>query len=96
MEGVVKALFDIRFEKYITPSIAGIIMYVSYVVVAVMWALMAIQGGFYGFFMAVIGLPLTIVFLRIWFEGLVALVKTAEASSKIARLMEEKNSNSQS
>jgi len=96
MEKGWKTLFDVKFETYITPAIAGVVMIISYVLVTIMWLAMVFQSGLPGFLMALIGIPVSFVFIRIWFESLVALIKTAEASGKIAKLMENQGSQNQS
>ena len=96
MENVIRSIFDAKFERYITPAIAGILMYATYAIVTVMWLIMMFQGGFSNTIMALIGIPVSLVFIRIWFEGLVALVKTAEASTKLVKLIEEQSKGNQS
>ncbi len=96
MESTIKSLFDIKFETYITPAIAGIFMIVTYAMVTVMWVTMIFQSGIQGLIMAIVGIPVSFVFIRMWFEGLVSLVKTAEASTKLVKLKEEELGKTQS
>ncbi len=95
MDKTFRQLFDMKFETYITPAIAGIFMIISYAIVAVAWLGVVVGSGIEGLIAAVIGLPLSMVFIRMWFEGLVSLIKTAEASTKLVKLKEEELKKSQ-
>ena len=91
----VKSLFDLRFEKFITPKIAGIGLVIVYVVVALLWLDFLFSGP--GNFVLrlitfLIGLPLSFIVVRIWFEAFVALTKIAENSAKMVNILEERGS----
>lgn len=84
-------LFDLSFEKFITPSIVKIVYIVVIVMAVLMWLMMAIAGlssGFGGFLAGVIfgGLAaiLMILFYRIFLELTMILFRIHDNTETMA------------
>ncbi|WP_457641926.1 DUF4282 domain-containing protein [Persephonella sp.] len=88
-----KALFDLKFNSFITPTVAGIMLVIFYLFAVLVWINYLINVYYPNFFfrliIALIGLPISLVFIRVWFETIIALIKTAESSLKILKILEE-------
>ena len=95
-----KDLFDGSFEKFVTLSLAKYIMFLSYALSTLFWVLMILgnlsspmMGGGAKFFMIIFGIIgwfVSLIFIRIWLEFSIALIKTSEEASRIRKVLEEK------
>ncbi|MEO2069250.1 MAG: DUF4282 domain-containing protein [Desulfurobacteriaceae bacterium] len=88
---MLKKLLDFRFETFITPYILGAVLGILYIVAVLGWLgyLFTGDGSFIErLILLVIGLPLSIVGIRVWVESIVSIVKIAENTSKIVEELE--------
>lgn len=81
-----QALFDLKFQHFITIRLAGVLYALALggmAVILFIWGLAGFVGGFWQgvvqlFFLAPLGFLLYAIGLRILLEGVVALVRVAE------------------
>ena len=92
-----KGLIDLKFNKFITPSIAGAVLIILYVVSTLGWIVYLFSNNPFVPFATrliefLIGYPLTIIAIRLWLEFIVAMTKVADNTSKILDEISKKNS----
>ncbi len=91
----IKSLFDVSFTRFITPTIAGIVLIVEYAIetlvalsIIIGSAREGIGAAFASLILTAIFLPIAIITTRIWMEGLVAIIKIAQETTMIRKDME--------
>ena len=90
-----KGLVDLKFNKFITPIIAGALLLILYILATLGWLIFLFKGNPYTSFFTrfiefLILYPLTIIGIRLWLEFIVAMTKTADNTSKILEELKEK------
>ncbi len=95
MRDFIYGLFDFRFNRFITPVVSGVVLFILYAVVTVIWLAFLFGGDSYTpfavrFLITVVGYPLSIIGIRIWLETMVALTKIANITAEIKQHIKEK------
>ncbi len=98
----IKMLFDTSFKRFIIIRLAGILLIITYVILTLIWVIMFLGWFSAGVanrnpglvLLSLIGSPLgytiSIIFVRMWFELTIALIRLAETSTEIKELLEKK------
>jgi len=91
--------FDYGFKNFITPVFAGILQYIIYFFIVIGWLkflfspgeLLSLTTSFFSrLFTTIILLPLSIIFVRMWLEFMVAITKIAQNSEEIKETLKSK------
>lgn len=83
-KGFLQTLFDFSFKTFITQKVISV-LYILSLVGAVVWALVTLVSATSGasVLMAVIGLPLLVIAVRVYLEIIVVLFTIANNTSKL-------------
>lgn len=96
--GFFKALFDLSFDRFITPTIAKLVYLISIIVIVLTWVGFIVAGmgsdtpslGVVALVLGWIPALLTIIVTRIQIEFVIALIKTCDNAGAIRRHLESR------